>query len=146
MYYEKSILSVFMACPEKISNFNYDDVIIHPKCNDIIKELIFLTGYDYIIMDIISEDNKIFKAGVFPGDYMNVLKIDKGISDGKLCEIIKIVFNVFKEICNSSSMIDCYPDCLKNEVTKGIIERNNIDRIFLNKMHYRLARLKSNGI
>lgn len=119
-------------------SLNFNDIIAKPNCTDLIKDLIFLVGYNNIEIEHKSSNNVIFKAGMFVGDLDEKLHLKDNILDGKLLLAIETVFNVLLDIQRQSNILELYPRDMRNKINSEIEQKNNINSLFFNNIKSRM--------
>lgn len=118
---------------------SFDQISELSNCSDIIKELIYVVGYNNIEVDVLSPNIVVYKAGMFWGDLDEKLILNNGHLDGKLLPAIQAVFNVLSDIQRQSNIIDLYSHEMKSKIINDILQKNSIDSCFYNQILIRMA-------
>ncbi|EHV5551576.1 hypothetical protein K0W38_002789 [Vibrio vulnificus] len=113
------------------------DILDMSQSKEIIEDLVFVVGYNYI--DLTEQDNGdiIITAGVVPEDLREVLTIRNKKLDGKLSKRVETTFNTLLDIKRQSNILELYPREMRKNVNEEIMKNNNIDSCFFNQIKLR---------
>ncbi|ELC9520473.1 hypothetical protein RJY08_001926 [Vibrio alginolyticus] len=113
------------------------DILDMSQSKEIIEDLVFVVGYNYI--DLTEQDNGdiIITAGVVPEDLREVLTIRNKKLDGKLSKRVETTFNTLLDIKRQSNILELYPREMRKNINEEIMKNNNIDSCFFNQIKLR---------
>ncbi|SDI00820.1 hypothetical protein SAMN04488136_14413 [Vibrio xiamenensis] len=113
------------------------DILDMSQSKEIIEDLVFVVGYNYI--DLTEQDNGdiIITAGVVPEDLREVLTIRNKNIDGKLSKRVETTFNTLLDIKRQSNILELYPREMRKNINEEIMKNNNIDSCFFNQIKLR---------
>ncbi|TOM44358.1 hypothetical protein CGH76_25105, partial [Vibrio parahaemolyticus] len=97
---------------------------------EIIEDLVFVIGYNYIDLTEQNNGDIIITAGVVPEDLREVLSIRNKNLDGKLSERVETTFNTLLDIKRQSNILELYPREMRKSINEEIMKKNNIDSCF----------------
>ncbi|EGR0771081.1 hypothetical protein HBG08_004092 [Vibrio parahaemolyticus] len=130
-------LKLFIESSDFLSK-SFNDILTSKNNFKLIEDLIFLIGYNYIIVERKQGDEFIFKAGMFPSSLEEVLTLKCNIITGSLVDAVQITFNTILDINRQSNILELYPREMRKSINDEIIKKNNIDSNFLNQLNSRL--------
>tara|TARA_B100002049_G_scaffold12162_1_gene8754 strand:- start:1201 stop:1536 length:336 start_codon:yes stop_codon:yes gene_type:complete len=104
---------------------------------EIIKDLVFVVGYNYIELNEQGTGDIIITAGVVPEDLREVLTIRNKKLNGKLSKRVETTFNTLLDIKRQSNILELYPREMRKSINEKIMN-NNIDTFFFNQIKSRI--------
>lgn len=117
---------------------DFNDLLNMEGFPGIVEDLIFLVGYNYIVVEKDASNASCFFAGMFPGDMDEKITIRDHKIDGKLLLAIETVFNVLQDLKSQSNILELYPRDVRESIVNGILNKNKIEQTFLNQISYRI--------
>lgn len=117
---------------------DFNDLLNMEGFSEIVEDLIFLVGYNYIVVEKDASNSSCFFAGMFPGDMDEKITIIDHKIDGKLLLAIETVFNVLQDLKSQSNILELYPRDVRESIVEGVLNKNKIEQIFLNQISYRM--------
>ncbi|MCW0507850.1 hypothetical protein [Aeromonas piscicola] len=130
-------LKEFVSINDFIS-LSFEDILSWPNANEVISDLIFLVGYNYIEHECNSNGFNIFKAGMFYNEMDEKLTLSESGLEGKLLLAVKTAFNVYIDIQKQSNVMDLYSPDMRESIAADIIKKNKIDLFFFNQIQKRI--------
>ncbi|HCG5943343.1 TPA: hypothetical protein N2935_000341 [Vibrio parahaemolyticus] len=113
------------------------DILDKSQSKEIIEDLVFVIGYNYIVLTEQNNGDIIITAGVVPEDLREVLSIRNKNLDGKLSERVETTFNTLLDIKRQSNILELYPREMRKSINEEIMKKNNIDSCFFNQIKLR---------
>lgn len=113
------------------------DILDKSQSKEIIEDLVFVIGYNYIDLTEQNNGDIIITAGVVPEDLREVLSIRNKNLDGKLSERVETTFNTLLDIKRQSNILELYPREMRKSINEEIMKKNNIDSCFFNQIKLR---------
>ncbi|MBF4377053.1 hypothetical protein, partial [Vibrio anguillarum] len=106
------------------------DILDNSQSKEIIEDLVFVIGYNYIDLTEQNNGDIIITAGVVPEDLREVLTVRNKNLDGKLSERVETTFNTLLDIKRQSNILELYPREMRKSINEEIMKKNNIDSCF----------------
>ncbi|MBF4401582.1 hypothetical protein, partial [Vibrio anguillarum] len=113
------------------------DILDNSQSKEIIEDLVFVIGYNYIDLTEQNNGDIIITAGVVPEDLREVLTVRNKNLDGKLSERVETTFNTLLDIKRQSNILELYPREMRKSINEEIMKKNNIDSCFFNQIKLR---------
>lgn len=113
------------------------DILDKSQSKEIIEDLVFVIGYNYIDLTEQNNGDIIITAGVVPEDLREVLSVRNKNLDGKLSERVETTFNTLLDIKRQSNILELYPREMRKSINEEIMKKNNIDSYFFNQIKLR---------
>lgn len=120
-------------------SFSFEDVLKLPNVDNIISDLIFLVGYNFIECEHSSNGCLNFKAGMFYDDLDEKLTFNENGLEGKLLLAVKTVYNVYIDMQRQSNIMDLYSPDMRSSYVGNILSKNKIDLFLFNQIQQRIA-------
>lgn len=115
------------------------DVLDMRQSKEIIEDLIFVIGYNYIVLSEPNNGDITVTAGIVPEDLRVVLTIRNKALDGKLSKRVETTFNTLLDIKSRSNILDLYPREMRERINEEIMKNNHIDIYFFNQINSRVT-------
>lgn len=114
----------------------FDEVISSQHSADLLEDLLFLIGYNYI-NSVVDNDVLCFFGGVVPEDMRELLRVDGDDLSGSLSNVVIMVFNTLVDIKRQSNILDLYPRDMRDKINNKVIKDNGIDPFLFNQIQVR---------
>ncbi|RFU91874.1 MULTISPECIES: hypothetical protein [Citrobacter] len=120
-------------------SLSFEDLINFNNSIQLLEDLIYLVGYNIILIERTPSGTTIFSAGMFPNDLDEKIRFDNSNIEGKLLLAIKTTFNLMLEIKRLPNIFELYSAEMILKTNNAIAENNKVDVSFLNLVRNRLA-------
>ncbi|HEJ9662701.1 TPA: hypothetical protein ACKRFJ_003163 [Proteus mirabilis] len=122
-----------------IQSTTFADILDMRQSKEIIEDLIFIIGYNYIVLSEQDNGDIAITAGIVPEDLRVVLTIRNKTLDGKLSKRLETTFNTLLDIKSRSNILDLYPREMRESINEEIMKNNNIDVYFFKQINSRVT-------
>ncbi len=122
-----------------IQSTTFADILDMRQSKEIIEDLIFIIGYNYVVLSEQDNGDIAITAGIVPEDLRVVLTIRNKTLDGKLSKRLETTFNTLLDIKSRSNILDLYPREMRESINEEIMKNNNIDVYFFKQINSRVT-------
>ncbi|MFC7775953.1 hypothetical protein ACFQW4_02610 [Pantoea sp. GCM10028869] len=122
------------------SSLRFEDILKSKQSKTLLEDLIFLSGYNFIICNLSATGELCFEAGMSPEDTDEKFTINNNTISGKLANHIHMVFEVAKKLAIQPQAFEYYPQEIKRKYYDEIILNNKISSFTLYQLELRISR------